>query len=551
MAMLSEPPLRGSARITGVFFDPARDIAAVASEFPLLVNPRARAAYGGQSLRYRVALYRRGEPAPFAAFDGLRLPVNDVAFHPTQSVAAIGAGSYDGGYLFEGEFIAWNWSNGRHTRLFDNTPEVVRCAYDADGNGIAAWIRPWDEEWEGLPDTPDAAFDTLYRVHVPYGDANWSGAGAGHPALSAHDIAPLEATPADTPAPDARLAQWLGLPGLEQRGAIHDVAWLDQDRIAVAHRGCLLEIHDIRGGPPTRYTGDGYGCEIILAAGVHVHAAAPADCSAPGWAHDSRLYRWTEDGLDLVQAYDGELTFSASSDGILLGRMNRRPPAQRARDLLRDLHSGGELRADLGHYDCFNHYLRIDGAPYLFALQGTPANSHENKHLCIVHADGRVRRLWPVLKADGKPASHAMELSGCYLDDAQGAGVVLAGRHYAPEVGGACAGFIYRKRLEKNQELWRHPTRASPAAIVALPEPGLVAAAFLDGSLMLVDAGTGRIRLDAKLRLDGLPTVVYAMDARGERLAMGTADGRIAVIAAGELLRRDAARGWVDLSVIP
>lgn len=547
MATLSDPPLRGSARITGVFFDPARGIAAVASEFPLLAVPRARAAYGGQALRYRVALYRRGESSPFAALDALRHPVNDVAFHPTESVAAIGAGSYDGGYLFEGELVAWDWSNGRHARLFERMPEVARCACDADGRGITAWVRPWDEEWEGLPDTPDAAFNTLYRVRVPYGEATWSKAPAQSPALCADDAAPEEAPCAQAAAPADRLAQWLGLPGLEQTGAIHDLAWLDDYRIAAAHRGCLLEIHDVRGGPATRYTGEGYGCEILLAAGVHVHAAAPADRSAPRGSQDSRLYRWTEDGLDLVAAYEGEFTFSASSEGMLLGRMNRYPRPQRPLDLLRDLRRGDERRLDLGHYDCFNHYLRIDGAPCLFALQGTPASSHEHKHLCVVDADGRVRRLWPVLKADGKPASHAMELCGCYLDDAQGAAVVLAGRHYSPTVGDACAGFIYRRRLDGKEPSWRHPTRASAAAIVALPQAGLVAAAFLDGTLMLMDAGTGGIRRNAKLRLEGLPTVAHAMAARGDRLALGTADGRIAVVSASELLRQDATSHWADI----
>ncbi|MGE8687617.1 MAG: hypothetical protein ACN6PJ_10810 [Achromobacter sp.] len=64
---------------------------------------------------------------------------------------------------------------------------------------------------------------------------------------------------------------------------------------------------------------------------------------------------------------------------------------------------------------------------------------------------------------------------------------------------------------------------------------------------MLVDAATGGIRLNAKLRVEGLPTVVYAMSARGGRLAMGTADGRIAVMAADALLRQGAAQEWAEI----
>ena len=52
-----QPTLRGSGKISGVFFNAAGDVAAVASAFPLLAHPRARAAYGGRALRYRLALY--------------------------------------------------------------------------------------------------------------------------------------------------------------------------------------------------------------------------------------------------------------------------------------------------------------------------------------------------------------------------------------------------------------------------------------------------------------------------------------------------------------
>lgn len=546
MAMIADPPLRGSGKITGVFFAPAGEIAAVASEFPLLANPRARAAYGGQTLRYRVALYRRGSPIPFAAFDQLLHPVNHIAFHPTQSVVAIGAGSYDGGSLFEGDLLVWDWRSGLSRRFFRNIPEVAHCAFTPSGDGIEAWVRPWDEEWEGLPDDPpDAAFNTLFVVRTPYDAATWSDAGPGELELSGDDIAPAEDLPA--PAPESRLAQWLGLPQLGSRKAIHDLAWLDAKRIAVAHGGCLLEIQDVEDGLVAAYAGAGHGAEIIRAAGIHVHVVEPSKRPDMKWHQDSRLYTLTDDGLDLVGEYDGEYTFSASSQGVLLGRRNRNPATRNACDLLRDLGSGAERRVDLGHYDCFNHYIRISGAPSPFCVQGTPASSHEAKRLCMVMPDGRAKPLWPVLKANGKPDSHAMELAGCYVDDAQGAGLVISGRHYAPAVNVACAGFIYRKPLDRDRELWRHSTTASASAVVFMPCPGLIAAAFLDGGLLLLDAASGEIRLRARMRLEGLPALVFALDAHEEKLALGTADGRISIIAVDELLARGAAQDWVEI----
>lgn len=536
MTTLMDPTLRGSGKITGVFFNARQDVAAVASEFALLANPRARAAYGGRTLRYRVALYRRDALAPFAAFDDLRFPVNDVAFHPAGTMLTIGAGSYDGGFLFEGDLVVWDWQKPHGIRLFKNVPEVVQCRYDAAGDQIEAWVRPWDEEW-GLPtDDPDAPFDTLYVVRARACDLSDAAFRPADLELDPTRIAPRDEPASDLRTPEARLKEWFGISDWTSRGAIKDVAWLDDDRFAVAHDGCRLEIYRRDGERIAAYGGPGHGAEILHGAGLHVHVVETTDHPSSYGRQDSRLYTLTEDGLRLTRAYDGEFTFSATPQGALLGRQNRFHLAgTRAQDVLLNLVCSQEQRLDLGHFDCFNHYIGIRGAPWLFLLQGTPASSHERKWLCTVRPDGTVRRLWPVLKADSTPASHAMELCGCYVDDALGPSVVVSGKHYSPTVGDDCMGFLYRKPLDRDRERWRLPTRASASAVVHLPEAGLIAAAFLDGGLQLIDAQTGALRLDAKVRLDGLPTLILAMDAAGGTLLAGTVDGRIAVVEASAL----------------
>ncbi|WP_315136267.1 hypothetical protein [Achromobacter marplatensis] len=536
MTTIMDPTLRGSGKITGVFFNAGKDVVAVASEFPLLANPRARAAYGGRTLRYRVALYRRDGLVPFAVFDDLGFPVNDVGFHPSGTSVVIGAGSYDGGYLFEGDLVVWDWQTPRGRRLFNNVPEVMRCRFDAAGDKIEAWVRPWDEEWGAPADDPDAAFDTLFVVSA---DAPGTAAAMRGPVdleLDAAAIAPRHEPAPDSHTPQTRLMEWFGLGAWTDRGAIKDIAWLDDDRIAVAHDGCQLEIYRCDGERLAAYAGHGHGAELLRCPGLVVHVVQTSDHPRTFGRQDSRLYALAEDGLHLTRAYDGELTFSSTPQGALLGRQNRFHLAgTRAQDVLLDVATGVERRLDLGHYDCFNHYIGIRGAPCLFMLQGTPASSHEHKYLCIVQTDGSVRRLWPLLKADRTPASHAMELCGCYVDDAQGAGVIVSGKHYAPQAGNEYTGFLFRKPLDRDRELWRQPTRASASAIVPMPEAGLIAAAFLDGSLQLIDAQTGALRLDAKVRVDGLPTLIFALDAAGDRLAVGTVDGRIAIVNASAL----------------
>lgn len=542
------PGLRGSGKINGVFFNAAGDVAAVASTFALLAHPRARAAYGGRTLRYRVALYRRDSLVPFAAFDDLHYPVNDVAFHPTGTTVAIGGGSYDGGYLFEGELIVWNWRETHGVHLYNQVPEVVRCHYNAAGDQIEAWVRPWDDG-----DDARDAFDALFRVQAP---APCPGSQALNLNVDSAPSVPAELRAQALRAPDvqqleARLQAWFGVAGWTRRGAILDVAWLDRDRYAAVHEGCQLEVHHRNGDRLATHSGAGHGVEILTSGkDVLVHVVQTGQAGQIVGRQDARLYTYTgagadasahtntttNAGLQLTRAYDGEFTFSATPQGRILGRQNRVTAAPgQARDVLLDLATGVEHRPDLGHYDCFNHYLRIRHAPCLFLLQGTPASSHERKTLCVVQPDGPVRRLWPVLKASNDAAGHAMELCGAYVDDALGPGLVISGKHYSPNVRAPYSGFIYRKPLGRDRELWRRPIPASPSAIVHMPALNLIAAAFLDGSLQLIDAQTGVLRRYARVRVDGLPTLIFAMDADAQSLVVGTVDGTIKVLEAGQL----------------
>jgi hypothetical protein len=229
--------------------------------------------------------------------------------------------------------------------------------------------------------------------------------------------------------------------------------------------------------------------------------------------------------------------------------LNRIPAGNSTKDVLLDLAGSGEAKKiDLGHYDCFNHYIGIDGAPYLFVLQGTPQSSHKDKRLCVVQPTGDVRTLWPLLAADGTNASHAMECCGCFVGDGAGEGVVVSGRHYEPTPSRPVAAFIYRKALGADRELWRHETGACASAIAFVADEGLIAAAFLDGTLMLLRAADGHILFAGKARIDGVRTIIFCMDARGDRLALGTVDGRIAVVGVDELLKGLQADGWFDLA---
>ncbi|MCX7422084.1 MAG: hypothetical protein NT013_21440 [Planctomycetia bacterium] len=161
---IDDPTLPGTGKVTRVFWNHDRSILAVPSAFPPLTQPPARAVYGGQQLRYRVALYRPPLSQPFAVFDDAEFPVKTVAFHPYLPVMLLGGGSYDGGYCFEGQLFLWDW-NSSHVRDLGRVPEVAFSEISTDGNSARVTVRPWDEsvaEKKGRD-----PFDMFFVIDLP------------------------------------------------------------------------------------------------------------------------------------------------------------------------------------------------------------------------------------------------------------------------------------------------------------------------------------------------------------------------------------------------
>lgn len=534
--IISSPTVRGSGAISSAFVSPDGSMLAIISTFPLLTNPPGRASYMGQRIRQRLALHRRGQAGPFVVFDGMCLPINDVSFHPFEPVIAVAGGSYDGGWLFEGELVFWDWQADRSWPAVSHLPEIERCQFSADGAQLEILVRPWDEEWAEADDP----FDCLYRHSIAY-------TGADTAPVQQVEIDPAQAIVRQTlgfATPDPareeallnQIKEWLAVTELSSRGAIWDVAWLDDTRLAAVHNACLLEIHDVTNGSVISLNEEGlFGASILP-------TSPPVVCvyDAAGWhIKSSRLLALNHNTLAQIACFAGSYNFTCSSAGLIVGRQDRQRAPDARQDVIVDINTGQVQFANLGHYDCFNHFLGLNGAPDLYILQGTPDTSHEHKRLCRVGADAAVETLWHLLPADGSHASHAMECLGCYVDDQLGAGIVVCGRHYSPDPNKGKQGFIYRRSIQRSgfvdQYVWRHATDSSVSALAPIPEARVIMVAFLDGTLSMLNAETGSLIMSGLATVEGIATVIYSMSARGTSLAVGTFDGRIAVIQIAQL----------------
>lgn len=544
----------------GAFRSPDGEQVALCSEFPSLYWP-GRALYEGHRLRHRLSLYTAHLAQRLAVFDAARFPINDVAFHRELPLLAVATGSYDGGWMFEGELILWNWRTGETVNVLSERREVTRVRFSDEG-GLVVLLRPRDEE-EHAPADP---FDTFVGGALgdlrPYSALGLS-AGDADPRLAAFaPVAPaaLELLPgAFTPQDHAR--HWEALTAgveLELRHRVWDIAWHGEGkrrRVLAVHDRCHLEAWSLEGHRTLAVHGDGFGVQLLQARDASAAAPAPA---AETFVHVftrgnpfthlpdlSTLHRFDGETLSQVMQVERPVLFSVDRFGNFLCRDtgDRRPGGQRDRsgggrgDEVRGPDFQVRWRRDLGHYDCFNHHLRLDGGDALYFLRGTPPSSHEHKWLCAAQvtgeatvgetggetgAAGDVREVFTWDSAE----RHLMGSTACLLPDG---GLARAYRIYSPRPGShAC--YLEAHDLSSGRRRWHHPVSALTTSMTVVPGKPWLIYALTDGKVGIMNLDTGLDLCESTLVLDGVPTMIMALAASGDEIAAGTVDGRVLLL---------------------
>lgn len=130
----------------------------------------------------------------------------------------------------------------------------------------------------------------------------------------------------------------------------------------------------------------GVQCVQVLTHGdeVLVHAL-----TGPRSEPVSELHRLVANGAHLLRGFDRAYLFSIDIDGRLLARDTTREARGRA-DRIPGPDGGDVWVGVLGHFDCFNHSIRVDHARGLFFLRGSPSTSHSSlATACTIHIPER------------------------------------------------------------------------------------------------------------------------------------------------------------------
>lgn len=469
-----------------------------------------RAIYDGHEPRQRVALYAReprGEQVPsgydqpsmnrLAVFDDAWFPINDLAFHPREPVIALATGSYDGGYAFEGAVLLWNWQSGEVRSVLAESRQAARCRFEPDGRLVLLVKPPTDEE------DPRAVFGlVLDDLRATPSDPK------GDPRL--RDLHPCTPEAFGFTAPSDTLAAL----GLESRAKIWDLAWLADGRLVAAYADGRVELWRPTGELIASLRAPGSAVQILERPDeILVNVVDGKNCSTLYAVSDSALVPW--------RVFTTGRTCSVDATGRVLARNTTSPAPSGRADVIAGDRGETLFEAELGHYDSFNHFVRIDGAPDLYYLRGTPQTQHQAKRLCRIDANHAID---DSIAWDGESA-HLMGGSAVLVDG----DLVRSYRVYERRGRGRIS--VERCATRDGRVIWRHDVPALATSLVAWPAAASVVFALVDGTVGVLDAATGSVWHEERFAIDGVPTIVTALAIFDQMIALATIDGRISIFA--------------------
>ncbi|WP_404869932.1 hypothetical protein ACI1MP_30170 [Kitasatospora griseola] len=435
-----------------------------------------------------VAVYRTADLA-CVALARCRFPVHALAFHPDLPLLAIGTGSYDGGYFFDGELLLLDLESGAAVSLFEHRSgrQVLGLEW-LDGRSLRLLLAPPDD-WRDRAAWQEGHLAELHRD-------DWRA------------VAPASVPPAElagprlaVPRPDGAAAARLLLDGLhsgwEPRGPIGAVEELADGRLLLAMPEVVVECRTPSDTVAWSLRREGYGGEFAVAAGrrsVFVRAAEPPSVAEHSLTDGSLLAR---------RELPGRFTLLACADG-LPALVPFRP---------------GDLRIRRGRL--------VYTAPHR-----RPSQSEQ----WLVAADPSQ------LPADDRPYRPSDRYRGCFplsWDPAQthlpGPGVelpdgslVYAGTVHDGRGRHSGGSFVVRRSPADGTPRWVFRTDRPATALDLDVDRDAVHLAYDDAELVTLSATDGTVRRRGPLTVGRVAVVATALTVPGPgRLLLGTTDGRV------------------------
>lgn len=457
-----------------------------------------------QSLR----LYRGGDLECIAVLPDLGFPLNAIAWHPSRPVLVIGGGRYDGGAFFEGGLLAWDYASGKTQSLLADNREVLACDFEDDGRRLAFTVAPSDD----LKDRP--LFRQRHSLAFPV-DAP----------LVLDDL-PGTRLPFDWALYPASTQREAALPILENlalgkdrrflhRPPVWDLCFLDGQRLAIARASPRLELWNLADDSLRSFELAERGqCLQVF------HNATDDSLLVNlqlGYAAQRLFKVPLTPGQPLLLSDCRHLLAQSAQGGFLARQIALE--GKDLEDLVLDPAGRIVHRRRLGHYDLFNHHLRIDRGEAFFYLAGNPPEQHQDKGL--FRLDPQTFKTREVLRLEHHP-EHFNNLHGCLL----GNRLLLNAKVYNSPHHAYGTQRLTCYDLESRGTLWGATLSAQVSAFAPLPGGQWIALALVNGQVEVRDLASGECRWRYRTA-DAIPLCLAVGD---KLLAIGFSHGGVSLL---------------------
>lgn len=479
---------------------------------------------------YRVGVYATDDLRCRWVVDS-RWPVHCFAFHPTLPVVAIGTGSYDGGYAFEGELLILDLESGRSTSVVRGAREVLHVGWESD-RALRLVVAPPDD-YE-LDEAHTHGFATVVER------SDWSDVPGG--SVQQQELVGqwVEFERPERGRPAGRhvelLAELAGDPCWEPRRRVWDVQGLRDGRVLACLDGVLAEMWLPDGRQEWCVGDEEGGRQLVVRAGeldawINVERWRARRVGRQQVTEPPLIARVSlADGKILDSLRLGMSSALTTRDDGWLALRSTDVRNQELSALIRPAGEGPEGQVSLGHFDLINHPFPIRRSKQLLFLQGRGKQPWRNKWVIAVDPPGPsgeplVRQLFLL---DWETGSTRHLFGGPGIEVAAGESRYLVHAGAVHDGSGLLPGnaFVVRRSIEDGAARWVFTADFPVTALDGDEET--VYAAFNSGELVAIRTSDGAVRWRQRLEVDGRPVVPLSLTLTGpEELLIGTVDGRI------------------------
>lgn len=413
--------------------------------------------------------------------DNMDYPVNDLSFHPKEKTIALGVGRYDGGAYYEGELLLWNYETNELNSILTDNREVTKCAFSQNGDRLSFTVNPTDDL--DCPDYTDKKYDLDFPIQAKINLENLK------PVLVTDHIDNFNiedynnrlsiADRALTDISNQKKQVY------KNRNLIWDVVFITKNEIALARNNATVEIWNIDTGTVKEInffdTGD---CVELF------FNTSNNSLLVNLWSRDfqsentNKLFSIDLSNLEFQEVINCSHTISKSKNNYFFARQVDHSDKTK-KDFILSPSYQVAFEKRFGHYDLFNHYLRIDNSELLYYLVGNPKEQHQNKILCSINPTTfETKEVWQL----EKQPNHYNNLNGIKIKD----DLILSGKVYSSNRNPYDTQELFCIDLVTKKEKWLRTLSSQVCSFAILDNNSTLVLALTNGQIELIESANGK-----------------------------------------------------------